>query len=342
MNNIIFLDIDGVLNTTGDINLIENTFEESKLLNLVKLVNNTDSNLVIISDRRLIVEERMMIDNVFDEFKISVNYLSFNRTHKKRSDEIIDYLNNHNYSYFVILDDNDLGYSNDSLLKDHYINTYDNGFTLIEYNKALKILNINTNYQLIINDKLIGIYSFINAKEKVLNIIKNHILEEDQAYQYNMPFNLGSNINYMIEERFASDYELIIFERIRMMLNDLILNNINIRPIDYIKKDYECHRSFDFVNYDLYIKKNHNEIILEINTDEDHLYTNMFHMIEGNNYYFNSKQEIIIKDKFSKRELGEIVKIDILLKPIEDDMETMRKLMNNYSKAMKVLGDNND
>jgi hypothetical protein len=65
-------------------------------------------------------------------------------------------------------------------------------------------------------------------------------------------------------------------------------------------------------------------------------------MIEGNNYYFNSKQEIIIKDKFSKRELGEIVKISILLKPIEDDMETMRKLMNKYSKAMKVLGDKND
>lgn len=31
MNNIIFLDIDGVLNTTGDFNLIENTFEEEKL-----------------------------------------------------------------------------------------------------------------------------------------------------------------------------------------------------------------------------------------------------------------------------------------------------------------------
>ncbi len=342
MNNIIFLDIDGVLNTTGDFNLIENTFEEEKLNNIIKLIKNTDSSLVVISDRRLVKEERIMIDKVFDEYNVLVNYLSFNRTHRKRSDEIVDYLNSHEYSYFVILDDNDLGYSNNQLLKDHFVDTYKNGFTDIEYKKALILLNVNTNYELFINNKLVGVYSFINAKEKVLNIIRKHILEEEQAYQYNMPFNLGSNINYMIEERFASDYELIIFERIRMMLNDLISNDNKIKPIDYIKKDYECHKSYDFINYDLYIKRNHNEIILNINTDNDYLYTNMFHMIEGNNYYFNSKQEIIIKDKFSKRELGEIVKISILLKPIEDDMETMRKLMNKYSKAMKVLGDKND
>ena len=58
MDKIVFLDIDGVLNTPGDKNLIDDTFEETKSKNLVHLLQDTKSNLVIISDRRLIAEER--------------------------------------------------------------------------------------------------------------------------------------------------------------------------------------------------------------------------------------------------------------------------------------------
>lgn len=173
MNNIIFLDIDGVLNTTGDINLIENTFEESKLLNLVKLVNNTDSNLVIISDRRLIIEERMMIDNVFDEFKISVNYLSFNRTHKNRSDEIIEYLNENPCNHYVILDDNDLGYSESEVLKSHFLDTYKRGFTLDLYFKAFKILNLKLLYMVKSRDEVKTVWDFKKAKETLINELEN-------------------------------------------------------------------------------------------------------------------------------------------------------------------------
>ena len=138
---VVFLDIDGVLNTNGDKVLIENTFELNKLTNLINLLNNTNSELVIISDRRLILDERLMIERVFDNYEIFVNYLSYKRTHRKRSDEILFYLNNHNnISNYVILDDIDLGYSEDNILSSHYINTYKNGFTYDEYIKAIEII----------------------------------------------------------------------------------------------------------------------------------------------------------------------------------------------------------
>lgn len=138
---IIFLDIDGVLNTYGDKVLINNMVEESKLNNLLNLINNTNSELVIISDRRLLLEERNNIDIIFDKYEIIVNYLSYKRTHRKRSDEILFYLNNHNnITKYVILDDNDLGYSEDKILCNHFINTYINGFGIEEYNKALEVL----------------------------------------------------------------------------------------------------------------------------------------------------------------------------------------------------------
>lgn len=140
MNKIVFLDIDGVLNTFGDKKLISNTFEKTKLENLVNLLLKTESDLVITSDRRLLFEEREMIENVFDNYMILVSYLSLKRTHKNRSDEILYYLNNHPCTHYVILDDNDLGYSESEVLKPHFINTYKNGFTNELYFKAIEVL----------------------------------------------------------------------------------------------------------------------------------------------------------------------------------------------------------
>ena len=70
MTKFVFLDIDGVLNTTGDKELISNTFEKTKLENLVDLLKTTDSILVVTSDRRLIEEERLMIEDIFDPYYI--------------------------------------------------------------------------------------------------------------------------------------------------------------------------------------------------------------------------------------------------------------------------------
>ena len=138
--NIIFLDIDGVLNTLGDTNLIENTFELNKLKLLIKLSEETNSKIVVTSDRRTLESEREMIGKVFYNYGVNIDYLSLKRTHRKRSDEILYYLKNNDVNNYVILDDNDLGYTENNELSSHFINTYDNGFTQLEYEKAKVIL----------------------------------------------------------------------------------------------------------------------------------------------------------------------------------------------------------
>ena len=140
--NIIFLDIDGVLNTIGDVNLISKTFEYNKLMRLIKLSKETNSKVIITSDRRTFIEEREMIDDFFKSYDLNYDYLSIKRTHRKRSDEILYYLsNNPNITNYVILDDNDLGYSENIALKSHFIDCYNNGFSEVEYDKAFKLLN---------------------------------------------------------------------------------------------------------------------------------------------------------------------------------------------------------
>ena len=139
--NIIFLDIDGVLNTLGDTNLINKTFEYNKLMRLIKLSNETNSKIIITSDRRTFIEEREMINDILNSYNMNYEYLSIKKTHRKRSDEILYFLsNNLNITNYVILDDNDLGYSENNALFSHFIDCYKNGFSEIEYDKAIEIL----------------------------------------------------------------------------------------------------------------------------------------------------------------------------------------------------------
>ena len=315
-HKVIFLDIDGVLNTTNDIELIGNAFEINKLKNIIKLSNDVNASIIIISDRRLFLEEREMIDDAFMQFNKQIDYLSLKRTHKKRSDEIIYYINNNVVDNYVILDDCDCGYSN-SILESHFINTHINGFTYDKYDLAKEVLNNKSYYQLKIDNKIIGVFPFETARKKALDVLYNHIINEDQAFTFEMPFSASSNLSYLYDNRFILDEEIVAFERIRMMLQDLIsIEGTNNRQIDYINKDYECHSNLKDLIYDCHIIKKQGELVLELNSDyDDYLYTNMFNMIDGFKYYFSSRQEIVIKELDSKRELGEIVKLDVALIP---------------------------
>ena len=138
---IVFSDIDGVLNTPFDKERIGGIFEVKRLSNLIKLIHQTGSVLVIISRRRFYEEERKNIDSVFNERDVQVDYLQYEKSDTKRSDEILDYLDNHeDISEYVIIDDNDYGYSKNPVLSCHYVNACAGGLSMAVYKKACAIL----------------------------------------------------------------------------------------------------------------------------------------------------------------------------------------------------------
>ena len=138
----IFLDIDGVLNATGDTDLIENTFSKKKMEYLKQIIDECSNvDIIITSDRRIYEIERKMIDKAFNQFNLPISYLSLKRIHKKRSEEVMWYLNGHQeVKHYVILDDNDLGYTSNEVLINHFIDTFPYGLSDTLVNEIINIL----------------------------------------------------------------------------------------------------------------------------------------------------------------------------------------------------------
>ena len=155
---------------------------------------------------------------------------------------------------------------------------------------------------------------FSEAVKKIQNIIYNHTFSESQCYHDGIPFSVGSFIYSLVSDRLASDYDIIVFERIRMLLEDLY--RTSIYNVDYIKDNYTVHYSDD-VEYEFTINKKDDEIILKLESGYDFLYTNMFNMQPNKKYYYISHQEVATKSKNDKRELGEEVDFSIYLETIE-------------------------
>lgn len=141
MKNIIFLDIDGVLNSSNSKELILNIVDLNKLKMLAKLINLTDSEIIIISTRRRYESERNDLIYCFKQYDLNISFIPNDINYRNRSDEILKYLGNRKYNNFVILDDLDLGYSNNKLLNDHFI-LIDGivGLKKDDYLKAIEIL----------------------------------------------------------------------------------------------------------------------------------------------------------------------------------------------------------
>ncbi len=141
---LIFLDIDGVLNSSGTTDLVENTFSLSKLNLLQDLVLSLGEKtiIVVISDRRLYKAERDTIDKVFNEYKFAYTYLSIKRTHSSRSKEIDEFLSQiKNLQYrFVIVDDIDHDYSKNNNLNSNFCKMGISGLTKEECKKIKELL----------------------------------------------------------------------------------------------------------------------------------------------------------------------------------------------------------
>ena len=141
---VIFIDIDGVLNSTSGQGPYESEMEVEKLLLLKKLINETGtSGVVIISERRLSIVDIKHKLEVFKMFSINVLGSIRKPNHglfDNRGRQIQDYLELHpEIDTVVILDDFDEGIS--KLFKDEYIRV-NNYYGLNEdiYNKAVEIL----------------------------------------------------------------------------------------------------------------------------------------------------------------------------------------------------------
>lgn len=148
--NIIFLDVDGVLNSLNKlIELYNKTskphsgsnfpFDENCLNNLKILVEETNSQIVITSTWRKYQKDIKILFNELKKYDLDKQVIGYTPIlNKKREEEIIEYLNKLNIKVnYVIIDDiRDMGLLNDKLIVTSPIT----GFTEENMKKAIKIL----------------------------------------------------------------------------------------------------------------------------------------------------------------------------------------------------------
>lgn len=147
MDNIIFLDIDGVLNNN------DSKFSVENIITLRQLISFTNSKIVIISSRQGNGREYIR-NKIRDEFKkLKIYNIDFidpnfegslgNIKLPSRILGIVDYLKRHKTSNYIILDDE---YSNDYKLMclNYYKTSTFNGLTYSDlYKIKLKPVNLN-------------------------------------------------------------------------------------------------------------------------------------------------------------------------------------------------------
>lgn len=148
--NVIFLDVDGVLNS---INHLKEEYYKNKrpysgydypfdrrcLLNLLYLVNITDSYIVITSTWRKDKIGRNILLNELAKYDLDKRVIGYTDIlYKRRGEEVKDFLlKNSNITNFIIIDDD----SDFEGLEDYLIKTnYQNGLTNDDVGKAIKKL----------------------------------------------------------------------------------------------------------------------------------------------------------------------------------------------------------
>jgi len=148
--NIIFLDVDGVLNSLEYLKEqyynnkrpysgFDYPFDSKCLNNLVNLVNKTDAYLVITSSWRMHEIGKSILLNELKKYNLDIRVIGYTDIlHKSRGEEIKAYLDklDKDIKYIILDDDSDfLG------IEDHLIKTnYEFGLTEQDTNEAVKKL----------------------------------------------------------------------------------------------------------------------------------------------------------------------------------------------------------
>ena len=148
--NIIFLDVDGVLNSYNKLIEIYNKtgkphsgsnfpFDEKCLENIKILVEETNAKIVITSTWRKYENDMEILFNELKKYDLDKQVIGYTPIiNKKREEEIIEYLNKLDIKVnFIIIDDiRDRGSLNDRLV----VTSPKTGFTEENMKNAIKIL----------------------------------------------------------------------------------------------------------------------------------------------------------------------------------------------------------
>ena len=154
MMNIVFLDVDGVLNSISCLKEAYNKnkrpysgydypFDKKCLLNLLHLVRSTDSYIVITSTWRRDDIGRKILLNELKKYDLDKRVIGYTEVlNQRRGIEIKKYLDNLDYpvNYIILDDDNDF-----DGLENHLINTnYEVGLTNEDVIQGKKLLLKNS------------------------------------------------------------------------------------------------------------------------------------------------------------------------------------------------------
>ena len=152
---------------------------------------------------------------------------------------------------------------------------------------------------------------------KSIKIIKDEISDyfnNEQVYYDRIPFFFGALEFELYDNETIKDEDIVIFERIKMLISRLFDN------ISFINHDYIFEYKDEY-KYDFKIIKNNDEIILDLNLINDsyncYLKTNMFNLNESKEYYFYAKEVVVTRSKDDKYNLGDVISINIDLKKNE-------------------------
>ena len=148
---IIFLDFDGVLNCRryreNCLNYYEDYIDESRMYLLKYIVDKTGAKIVLTTTWRMYwdsscpdgYEEAQKINNIFAKYGLEI-YSKTNNYEENRDFEITMWIAENNIKQYVILDDNDFGWS--KLNREHFVQTDDekDGLDEEQVQKAIDIL----------------------------------------------------------------------------------------------------------------------------------------------------------------------------------------------------------
>lgn len=137
---VIFLDVDGVLNSNRTL-YCDDSIELDLVENLATIVRATDARIVLTSTWRLVPEALRVLMDTFMKFNLAIS--SYTSELCNRTEEILCWLKTHQdfqVNKFVILDDEDKDIKNwfpDELVKTDFMK----GLTKEDAAKAIKLLS---------------------------------------------------------------------------------------------------------------------------------------------------------------------------------------------------------